>query len=109
MEIGPKNDFRRSVARYFRDVDDTYIFDPATGLYKPRARGGAAGKQAGTDRRTRFFTDPRTDWYPIIITSAISLLTVGLLAATVYFARFQWIEMKRAADESTTAATAASN
>jgi hypothetical protein len=99
-------------SRYSRNIDDTYIFDPSTGLYKREAietEQERARKQAGTNRRTRFFIDPKTDWRPIIITVTVSLLTVALLVATVHYARLQWKEMKRGADAAHDSAIAAQN
>jgi hypothetical protein len=103
METDPKNRYKCKSADESRNIDDTYIFDPGTGIYKPKTietDQERTRKQAGTNRRSRFFTDPKTDWRPILIATFVSLLTVALLVATVHYTRLQWLEMKKAATAS---------
>jgi hypothetical protein len=97
METNPEDDKQPEPYCYPRKIDDTYTFDASTGIYKPKTveTGQETARQkAGTNRHARLFTDPKTDWRPIIITVTVSLLTVGLLVATVHYARLQWQEMK---------------
>ncbi len=55
-------------------------------------------KSAGTDREHRFFTETRTAWWPIVVASVLSLFTILLLSATVFYAHNQWCEMVRSSD-----------
>jgi hypothetical protein len=113
MKPDPKYDKKGDPGHYFRNIDDTYIFDPTAGIYKPKTietDQQRARKEAGTNKHARFFTNPKTDWRPIVIATLVSIATVGLLVATVHYARLQWIEMTKAviaADKSATAATSA--
>jgi hypothetical protein len=100
VEYQPKHEKEHSSANHSRHIDDTYVFDASAGIYKPKTietEEERARKQAGTNRRARFFTDPRTDWRPITIATLLSLLTIALLAATVHYAHLQWQRMDRAA------------
>ncbi|MGA8142716.1 MAG: hypothetical protein WB987_02375 [Candidatus Acidiferrales bacterium] len=63
--------------------------------------------RAGVNSESRFFTDVRTDWRPIIVASAISVLTVALLGVTIHYARLQWIETGKAAKAAKDSAEAA--
>jgi hypothetical protein len=112
MNTDPKDNYKRHATRDPRNIDDTYIFDPSTGIYKPKAietDQERARKQAGTNRRTSFFTDNKTDWRPVWIATVISLFTVALLGLTVRYSHKQWIEMIRSADATTLAANAATS
>jgi hypothetical protein len=100
MEADPIKRYKYKPADGARHIDDTYIFDPCAGIYKPKTietDQERTRKLAGTNRRARFFTDPKTDWRPVLIATFVSLLTVGLLVATVRYTRLQWLEMKNAA------------
>jgi hypothetical protein len=100
MANDPKRNQQQVAKHHSRNIDDTYIFDPVAGIYKPKTEvteEERARQQAGTNRRARFFTDPKTDWRPIRITVTLSALTVILLWYTVHYARLQWIEMRETA------------
>ncbi|MGA8620132.1 MAG: hypothetical protein WB660_16620 [Candidatus Sulfotelmatobacter sp.] len=97
----PKHPNQREAANYSRNIDDTYIFDSTTGIYKPKTAETGEQRnhhQAGTNRRTPFFTKPWTDWRPVIVSVVISLGTLALLGFTVHYSRQQYQEMKRSAD-----------
>jgi hypothetical protein len=73
--------FRRSRVKndpdlYLRQVDDTYIFDSGSGLYRPKAHTKAIGR----------------DWVATIV-SITTLFVVGLYT---HYARLQWCEMQKA-------------
>lgn len=69
-----------------RQIDDTYVFDPASGVYKPKT----CYQEAKRKRVTKIFKS----WTPVVFSG----LTLLLLWKTVNYTRLQWSEMKRAAD-----------
>jgi hypothetical protein len=94
MEQNPNDANKCKSAKQSRNIDDTYILDPASGIYKPKTvvtQTEADRQHPGNNRNARFFTDPRTDWHPILrVTIPISLLTLLLLGATVIYTKRQW-------------------
>lgn len=99
MKNNPYDHNEKQTAKHFpvRLIDDTYIFDPVSGIYKPKtviSQQQRECEHSGHNRNARFFTDPRTDWKPIArVTIPVGLLTLALLAATVIYARRQWEAM----------------
>ena len=89
-------------SRYLRQVDDTYVLDSSSGIYKPKTETSST-QLAGTGKKTPFYLHIPHDWLALVI----SVATLILLGVTVYFARLQWIEMRDATLATKKAATAA--
>src|SRR6266403_3858865 len=101
MGADPKDNDKRNPKRYLRNIDDTYIFDADTGIYKPRAEETEQERKRqhpGSNPESRFFTNPRTDWRPVLVATCVSLLTIVLLFFTVRYSRLQYREMRRSAE-----------
>src|SRR5450631_872066 len=80
-----------------RNIDDTYVYDSASGLYKPQSHENEEErreKRRGRNSRLPFFANVRRDWLTIFF-SAVTLVVVG---AYTYYAKGQWHEMIRAAN-----------
>jgi hypothetical protein len=89
-----------------RIINDPYILDSAAGIYKPKSietDEDRRRKQAGTSRKTSFFTDDKTDWRPVWVTCFLSVVTLLLLGITARYAYLQWV----ATDQSARAAAIA--
>jgi hypothetical protein len=89
-----------------RQVDETYVFDESSGLYKPV---GTAKKEEPGNRRIveldgqvlRTRTSVSRDWFDYIVKFFGFLVSIGtllLLTFTVIFSNRQWREAKRTAD-----------
>jgi hypothetical protein len=102
----PVNEARNNPERYLRNVEDTYVFDLATGLYKPKTcieKTLSDNKKPGSNPQFRFFTNPKRDW----LAMAVGVVTLVVLAIYTGYTRKQWKEAQRTADQSTVAANAA--
>jgi hypothetical protein len=89
-----------------RNIDDTYVYDSASGLYKPQSHENEEErreKRRGRNSRLPFFANVRRDWLTIFF-SAVTLVVVG---AYTYYAKGQWHEMIRAANAAKSAAETA--
>lgn len=106
-----------SPERYLRQVDDTYVFDEASGLYKPirRRKEKEITHQGQVEINPNLIqteTRVQRDWLDFFLKALgflISLFTLVLLIFTVCYARKQWKEAKRTADASICAAKAAAS
>jgi len=99
----PARKYQRDAQRYLQKVSEGYTFD---GVYKPKGyekRDQKAYQKPGSDKWHRFFTDPKRDW----VTAVISIATLLVVGAYTEFARRQWHEMQRAANEAHSATVAA--
>jgi hypothetical protein len=102
----PPDNEEENRKRYARKIEDTYTFDSESGLYQPKAyaeRKHREQEQPGSNERSRFFTDPKRDWVTIFVGIA-TLIVVGLYT---HYARLQWYEMKRTAEQASAATTLA--
>jgi hypothetical protein len=102
----PTQEDKQNPKRYLRDVDDTYVFDITTGLYKPKSYNEefyTSDKKPGSHKRFPLFVNPKRDWLTIIV-SLLTLIVVGLYT---HYARLQWQEAKRTAGQSIISAAAA--
>jgi hypothetical protein len=86
--------------KYLKDSDNRFLFDLESGIYKPKA----------------YYKKEKRNKFKLLSLSLFQWGTLFLSAATLVFlikytnyARLQWCEMKRTADQSVIAATAASN
>jgi hypothetical protein len=92
--------------RYLRNIDDSYVFDATTGLYKPKTyneQTQSDNKKPGSHPRFRIFTDPKRDWVAITV-GVLTLIVVGLYT---HYARKQWQEAHRTAEQAVISACAA--
>lgn len=97
MNRHPRSDEGKNATRYLRQIDDTYVYDSASGLYKPKSADAEArsqDQQHGRSGSSPFFVNIRRDWLAI----GISFLTLLAVAIYAYYAARQWTEMKKAAE-----------
>jgi hypothetical protein len=100
MNHRPPSDDKPDSERYLRDTEDGFFFDLDTGIHKPKAY------QREAKRNDKTIGPPSWQFWVTTVLSALTLLAVAIYA---YLAALQWGEMKRAADATWTAATAASD
>ena|ERR1700737_3272669 len=108
MNHRPPSDEKSNTNHYLRQVDDTYIFDCASGLYKPktyRIEEEGREQQRGKKSKLPFFVDVRRDWFTV----TISIATLIVISIYTYYAKGQWHEMINAASEAHKNAVAATD
>lgn len=76
----------RNAQQELRGIDDAYVLDPSSGIYKPKTYY----KEQQRKRVTKFLAT----WLPILISG----LTLWLLYRAAIYARNTWRETKREAD-----------
>ena len=110
MESSKKHDERadheRKAQQYLEAVKDRYVFDETCGIYKKKATEAddrPQQKKPGTDKQFPIWANIRRDRLVFIV----SVLTLGLVGGTVYYARKQWQEANTTAEASICAAEAA--
>jgi hypothetical protein len=106
MDRNRSHDDESDSSDQLRNVDDTYVFNSTSGLYQPKTLENGEQRQEqqrGRKSKLPFFVDVRRDW----LATAISILTLSVVAAYTYYAKGQWHEMIRAADAAQEAAEAA--
>jgi hypothetical protein len=99
MYRDPSEDYKNNAAQYLKDIEPDFLFDHAHRIYKPKAYYDAQEPS----RLKKFWKNCRQYWLAIII----NVLTLAAVAYYAYYARLQWSEMKRTADQSVIAAGAA--
>jgi hypothetical protein len=99
-----RSDNQNDADKYLRQIDDTYVFDEASGIYRPVSRA----KEQETANRKRVEIEPqplgihvRRDWIDLTLKFfgfVVSVGTLGLLVLTVLYAYKQWQEANRSAN-----------
>jgi hypothetical protein len=106
MDTDKRKSNREAAEEYLGKVSDRYIFDAASGLYKPKTEQQRENKSTDTTgrfKRLPVWVSVKTDW----LVTGVSIFTLILLCFTVYYTRRQWLEANRSANASETAAHAA--
>lgn len=111
MDNQKRDQHERSSECYLEKVADRYVFDAASGIYKQKtaeANTHRSDNTPGGNEKLPLWVRTLRDW-PVLI---VSILTLGLLVATVHYARKQWlamndtvVEMQRQTVEDKTALT----
>jgi len=87
-----------------RQVDDTYIYNSASGLYEPKthARQDQVDRKIpGAFKKHPLFFSTNRDWIVVgvsVLGLLVSGLTIYLLFRTVHYTRLQWQEANRTAN-----------
>lgn len=110
-------DHQRNAQEYLEQTRHGYIIDPSSGLYHPYTTEREDEIEENATEAQQFPGPLRIsvdkefmDYVPIgvgVFALLLSALTLILLFGTVIYARKQWVETKRTADQSVIAATAA--
>jgi hypothetical protein len=117
MKSDPKgNEDQSESTTYLRQVDDTYVFDAASGLYKPKTYEPTNAVNSEPKEENANFPKPLwieanagTDYAQLIVDGlsvVVGILTLTLLALTVHYAKKQWGEANRSAAATEIAAIA---
>jgi hypothetical protein len=109
------NQDRDDAREYLRRVNDTYIFNPTSGLYQPKTKQPENKENQDAPQQKEqppvlVSFDGERHWVANVIALGalvVSTFTLILLYYTVQYARKQWHEERRTADASITAAEAA--
>jgi hypothetical protein len=96
VDADKSNEHEKASHRYLEKVANAYILDASSGIYKPKAvdaQKEAAAYPKYSDRKRPLWVTIVRDW-PVFL---VSVGTLVLLIATVYYARKQWCETDRSA------------
>jgi len=108
----------RQAEKGFRHIDDTYIFDPSSGIYQPKsyAERNQIHKENSQEVHQHTHLAPTggngASWLQALFTALgvmVSIITAGLLLLTIIFAKKQWSEMHQATIQSIRSADAAAS
>jgi len=104
MERSPTRQDKNQSRHNLADIDSTYVFDQASGLYKPKSVTEQQYRQSKYQRIWGTLgVRVRTDW----ITLLVSILTLIVIGTYTEFARRQWVATTVAAKAAKSAARTA--
>lgn len=90
MDPTPRKGDQKNSAAQLRNVDDTYIFDSASGIYKPKTYE-ADNKRAQQKTDSPIDIKIRRDWMAFVV----AVLTLIVVAGYTYYAQVQASDIRR--------------
>ena len=104
MESYPTRKDKKEGQSHLRPIDDTYVFDQASGLYEPKPIAEQSNRQRHSYRTVGTLPiQIRRDWLVIVI----SIITLAVIGEYTEFSKRQWIATEKSAKAAKDAAQAA--